>query len=79
MPAHIFPIGARVRVFLDDGRPNSSGSFTVTGLLPESYEGPLYRLPSDVDGHERVACEATLRPVPPSITRKPKACVLVEN
>lgn len=63
-------MGSSVRFAAEDDRLTKAGASTIVRLLPESYEGPLYRLQSEVDGHERVAPEALLRLAPAS-ARKP--------
>jgi hypothetical protein len=59
--SHKFEVGARVRIKSGDGRAAPVSAFTIVRLLPVTYEGPLYRLRSETDGHERVTPEISMR------------------
>ncbi|PPD40716.1 MAG: hypothetical protein CTY15_14460 [Methylocystis sp.] len=60
---HKFDVGAHVthRYGL---RPETA-SFHVLRQLPDGGAGLQYRIKCDHDGHERVATEALLEPLPP--------------
>jgi hypothetical protein len=58
---HKFGVGAKVLIKSGDGRATPTSAFTIVRLLPVTYEGPLYRLRSEIDGHKRVIPEVSMR------------------
>ena len=64
MTAHKFTVGEAVSFSPDKGQEHSRGElFEIVRLLPETGDGPQYRIKSQTKDHERVVREDQLAPV----------------
>jgi hypothetical protein len=64
MATHKFEKGNRVRLLGGSYRGQSDpGRFTIIRQMPADMQGPLYRIKSDDESHERVAPEKYLQAI----------------
>ncbi len=64
MAIHKFKVGQSVELRARMGNWLPAGPFSVVRPLPSDGRENQYRLKSEKDGHERVAAESDLSPLP---------------
>ena len=63
MTTHKFTVGEAVSFSPDKGQEHARGElFEIVRLLPETEDGPQYRIKSQANDHERVVREDQLAP-----------------